>query len=64
MTKILTAEKCADGYLVKITISIPVGHITDVMNIIRYEGLKMKDQFSNKIEKGKNKGKYTRIFAE
>lgn len=60
MTKYLSAEKCKDGYLVRIITLIPVGHISDVMNIIRYEGLKKKEKFSEKDEKGE----YKRIFAE
>ena len=60
MTKLLSATKCKDGYLVKITTSLPADSLDDVLNIIRYEGLEVKKQFSTKNEKGEQ----IRIYAE
>lgn len=47
MHKYLTAHKCKDGWLVYLQESFVVETKTDVRNIIRHEGLKVKKQFSN-----------------
>ena len=59
MKKYLTADKTKDGYIVKIITLLVVSNFSDVKDIIRYEGLKMKKKFSDKNKKG-----YKRIFAE
>ena len=59
MKKYLTAEKIKKNYYqVKIITSLSVDHIDEVLDMIRYEGLKIK--FWNKDKKGR----YTKIFAE
>lgn len=61
MKKYLTAERVKDNYYqVKIITSLSVDHIDEVLDIIRYEGLKFKKAFSEKDKEGK----YKRIFAE
>lgn len=46
MKKYLEATKCKDGYYVTITIVVTTSDLTDVRDIIRYEGLKESKQFS------------------
>jgi len=46
--KQLRADKCKDGYLITITDRILVGSATDVLKVIRENGLILRKELSHK----------------
>ena len=58
--KTITATKISDGYLVKIKETRHLHSETDVIKFIKQSGLKIKEQFSIKGDKGD----YIKIFSE
>lgn len=59
--KTLKASKCKNGWIIEITDRVQVSCESDVLKVIRENGLKIKKQFSHKPDK-ENKNEW--ILAE